>query len=217
MWERNVVYTKQYDSVPPDEREIFRYAKTRGDTAREKELLAECLESALPAARLRVCFGIFDVKTDGRNAVFPFGSFASADLARLLSGSDAALVFAATAGGGIDRLIMKYSSLSPARALMYEAIGNERAEAACDALCEEIEREPGLQGKLTARFSPGYGDLDLATQKVILPALNAERLIGVTLGEALIMSPSKSVTAVCGIKSDAKRFLSGGNDFREAE
>ena len=49
------------------------------------------------------------------------------------------------------------------------------------------------------RFSPGYGDLSLALQKDIFAVLDCPRKIGITLNESLLMSPSKSVTAIIGV------------------
>ena len=53
---------------------------------------------------------------------------------------------------------------------------------------------------LVSRYSPGYGDLPLETQTAVFKALDCERTIGVTLTESLLMRPSKSVTAVIGMK-----------------
>ena len=56
------------------------------------------------------------------------------------------------------------------------------------------------EGKfLKPRFSPGYGDLPLEMQRDIFRVLDCSRKIGLTLNESLLMSPSKSVTAIVGI------------------
>ena len=110
-------------------------------------------------------------------------------------------MFAATVGVGIDRLITRYSIVSPARSLMLQAIGTERAEALCDLFCREIAEEKAREGSVTCpRFSPGYGDLPLELQKDIFAVLDCPRYIGVSLGESLLMSPSKSVTAIVGVR-----------------
>jgi cobalamin-dependent methionine synthase I len=54
--------------------------------------------------------------------------------------------------------------------------------------------------RLVSRYSPGYGDLPLEMQREIIRALDCGRTIGVTLTESLLMQPSKSVTAVIGMK-----------------
>ena len=95
----------------------------------------------------------------------------------------------------------RYTSLSPAKALFFQAIGAERIESLCDTFCAEL-KENGLQ--LRPRFSPGYGDLPLDLQKDLFRVLDCSRKIGLTLNESLLMSPSKSVTAIIGIGGRAE-------------
>lgn len=49
------------------------------------------------------------------------------------------------------------------------------------------------------RFSPGYGDFPLECQQGIAAALELSKRIGVMLTDRLMMTPSKSVTAVMGL------------------
>ena len=58
-------------------------------------------------------------------------------------------------------------------------------------------RKEGLA--LRPRFSPGYGDLPLEFQRDFFRILRPQRRIGVTLTDACLMVPSKSVTALVGI------------------
>lgn len=55
----------------------------------------------------------------------------------------------------------------------------------------------GLAGNW--RFSPGYGDCPLSAQRSIVDALNATRLIGLTVTPTSLLMPTKSVTAVIGL------------------
>ncbi len=197
MWEKNVIYTREYSGIPFDRREILCYARCRGENAAGESLLDECVPKAEKEISFRVCYGFFDCITNETGVLFPFSEIVSADLASHLRGCGGALIFAATAGAEIDRLIARYSAVSPSRALMFSAIGTERVEALCDRFCEDIGRE----AVLTQRFSPGYGDLDIFSQKIFLSVLDASRLAGITLSESMLMSPSKSVTALCGVKS----------------
>ena len=71
---------------------------------------------------------------------------------------------------------------------------------AADAAEADVVAEAAARGlHCGTRFSPGYGDLPLSTQPVLLGALDAGRLLGITLSPALLMSPTKSVTAVVGL------------------
>ena len=106
------------------------------------------------------------------------------------------ILFAATIGIGIDRLIAKYSKISPSKAVVLDAIGSERIEALCDEFCEDLKRK---FGNLKPRFSAGYGDLSVEKQNEIFSILKCDKNIGLTLNDSFMMSPSKSVTAFVGI------------------
>ncbi|MBR3258643.1 MAG: vitamin B12 dependent methionine synthase, partial [Eggerthellaceae bacterium] len=47
---------------------------------------------------------------------------------------------------------------------------------------------------------PGYGDLPLEVQPDLLGLLDASRRLGITLSDSLLMSPTKSVTAIVGLR-----------------
>ena len=64
------------------------------------------------------------------------------------------------------------------------------------------QRKLGLHTR--ARFSPGYGDLKLSSQKDIFRVLDCSRKIGLSLNDSLLMSPSKSVTAIIGVSNIEK-------------
>ena len=159
-----------------------------------KTALAICEKELL----YKVCYIELPVKISGGLCDFELFSVSSHDLAKNLKDCDRVLLFAATVGVGIDRLIAKYSRLSPARAVMLDAVGSERIETLCDAFCEDMT---GLHNVVLApRFSPGYGDLPLDVQRSVISVLNAPKSIGLSLTDSLLLTPSKSVTAFAGIK-----------------
>jgi tRNA(adenine34) deaminase len=53
---------------------------------------------------------------------------------------------------------------------------------------------------LTKRFSPGYGDFPLTAQKDFQNILELRKTTGIGLTESLTLTPSKSVTAVIGLR-----------------
>ena len=179
-----------------DRREILRYAGARFADEALDRLLDDCLDEALPVLTYKVCSLRAPISIVGSSVVFASLSFTSAALAKNLNGCGEAVLFAATVGLGIDRLIARYKSLSPSKSLMLQAIGAERIESLCDTFCDGLEAE-GM--KLRPRFSPGYGDLDISCQRGIFDLLGCEKRIGVTLNGSMLMSPSKSVTAIVGI------------------
>ena len=195
----SAVYVKEYTAPPLDRREILRYLRTEtaGETL-EREL-NEALKEALPVLSYRLCYAEFALGMAQGEIDLGFARVASRDLAKNLAGCTHVVVFAATLGVGLDRLIARYSNLSPIRALCLQAIGAERIEALCDCFCTDL-RYASFGGRVHARFSPGYGDLPLDFQRHIFRVLEPPRRIGLTLNESLLMSPTKSVSALVGIE-----------------
>lgn len=176
-------------------KEILRYAGSK----EIEEAVLDCLTEVGESLSYKVCYDIVSVSVDADIVDMDFACAHSKDLAKNLRGCDKAVIFAATVGTGIDRLIAKYNRISPARALCLQAIGSERVESLCDAFEEKIKKEIS-DGEVffRPRFSPGYGDLSLEIQKEIFSLLDCPRKIGISLGDSLLMSPSKSVTAIIG-------------------
>ena len=197
-----MIYTKNYPTPELNERECLRYAGTtpQNISAEEQALFETCLVEIEDKLTYKVCWGRFPLKRVGDSLDFGFLKTESRALMKNLEGCEEVIVFAATIGLEIDRLIRRYTNLSPAKALFFQAIGAERIESLCDAFCEELKGE-GVQ--LRPRFSPGYGDLPLEMQKDLFRVLDCPRKIGLTLNESLLMSPSKSVTAIIGIGGGA--------------
>ena len=181
---------------PADRAEILRYARSGGGDPTVDLLLDGVLREAEEVMTYRVAYREVAVIKEGEGVTVGGIEAPSRALAEALVGADRALLLAATLGAGLDRLLLRYGRTSPARALLLQAIGAERVEALLDAFTREAEKEYGRLGR---RFSPGYGDLPLTLQSRLLPLLDAGRTLGITLGSSLLMSPTKSVTAIIGI------------------
>ena len=176
--------------------EILRYAGCKGSPDETVSLVKGCIGQVRQSLVYKVCYT--------RLPDLSFTEADSADLTKQLRHCDEIVLFAATIGLEIDRLVAKYGHTSPSKALIFQAIGAERIENLCDQFCAEIESEANAQGRRTQpRFSPGYGDLPLSMQRDIFRVLDCPRKIGLTLNESLLMSPTKSVTAIIGIKDGA--------------
>lgn len=195
---------KTYASPPIDRAEIFRYLRSE-----PTESLSDTVESALAEVEdkltYKVCYRYFDISETDGELDLGFATCSSHSLIKYLGGCDGIILFAATVGSLLDRMIKRCSLISPAKALVLDAIGNERVEALCDEFCKDIENEMINKGRnVKKRFSPGYGDLPLELQRCVFRALSPESVIGVSLSEALLMSPTKSVTAIIGIEETRK-------------
>lgn len=187
-----------------DVNEVLRYAAIprSGRTPELLRLAENAADEACGLIQARVCFTTVPCRVSGEVTELGFAAWRSADLARYVGESDTLVVLAATVGLSLDRLITARSATSPASAHMLEAVGNERIEALCDAFCAEAALR---FGELKTRYSPGYGDLALEAQRDIFKLLDPPRRIGLTLNDSLMMSPSKSVTALCAVKRTATK------------
>jgi len=190
--------------IPYDEKEILRYAMMPSTATAPEELpLGECLAAARGAARCRAVWQRYPLGWQEKELDLGFAKTASQNLRKHLEGCTEIVLFACTAGGEMDRRINREKVISPVRGLLMSAIGSQQVEGACDRLCEMLAKEyPDRQ--LVSRYSPGYGDLPLELQREIIRALDCGRTIGITLTESLLMQPSKSVTAVIGMKEREK-------------
>lgn len=180
--------------------EIMRYAGAKESCEELDTLIDSCLDEIRPRLTYRVCFVEDSVLREDNGVCICNIKSTSKTLRKKLEGCETAIVFAATVGIEIDRLIARYGRLSPSRALILQAIGAERIEALCDTFCRDIANEKMKEGKtVTSRVSPGYSDIPITLQKDIFACLDCQRRLGLTLNESLIMSPAKSVSAIFGV------------------
>ena len=124
----------------------------------------------------------------------------STTLARRLAGCHAVYLACGTLGAGFDALARRTAATSAADALVLQAIGAAAIEEWMDLTEDEIRRELAPDETLVRRYSPGYGDLPLAAQRDLLGFLDAPRTVGVSLTDSLLMVPSKSVSALIGVR-----------------
>lgn len=165
------------------------------------DTVEKCIESVKASCVPKYCCIQTPVSFEGDDtAVFDFASFKSKDLCKNLKDCTHAYIMAVTLGIDTDRLINRLSITSKAESFIADAVASALAEAVIDHVNNSLK----IHGLLHPRFSPGYGDFELSAQRPILQALNADKLIGIKLGDNLIMTPRKSITAVCGIEKEGK-------------
>lgn len=197
------VFLRLYKEPLFDKKEAARYLGLgcRGEIPRDvEELIDSAFSECRSSLSYKVCFSDFPLKFSDGEIDLGFARVKSVDLAKNLRGCEKIILFASTVGIAMDRFISKYAKISPSRSLAFQAIGAERVEALCDTFNAEIKQECAENGFFTCpRFSPGYGDLSIELQRDIMRTLDCERKIGVSVGESLLMSPSKSVTAIIGV------------------
>lgn len=127
--------------------------------------------------------------------------FTSRDLARHLKGCDSVLLLGATLGSKVDVAIRRLALGSVAEGAAAQAVAAALIESYCDEVQSKVDTG-ALQQR--PRFSPGYGDWDLAEQAKLFPVLNCAKQIGLTLTDGMMMAPSKSVTAIIGLSESVE-------------
>ncbi len=189
------VICKSYPAPPFDTKEILRYAKCREADESVLALMRSCIDEIKDKLTYKVCYTELPFSVCDGMLDLTFTKINSSVLQKALSGCEQYVLFAATIGLELDRLLAKYGKISPAKALLFQAIGAERIESLCDMFCDALQC--GKQPK-AMRVSPGYGDLPLDMQKDIFAVLDCPRKIGLTLNDSMLMTPTKSVTAFIG-------------------
>jgi len=152
-------------------------------------------------ARREAVLGRFSCSVSG-DAVLIGGEheIVSASLAKHLAGGTQVALFAATLGAAVDREMSRLTSKSLYEAAVFDACANAFIEEVCDGKCGLFADELRPEGLYTTtRFSPGYGDLPIETQRLIFALLRPEKRLGIILSRALTLIPTKSVTAFIGI------------------
>ena len=181
-----------FSEVCVNRKEALRYAGVRNDSALEcEELLEKALAELSCEVKPKAVYTELNVECFDDKVKLGEDTVKSKSLAKFLCGHSKAAVFAATAGIEADRLISRYSMVSPSLALMIDAAAAATVEAACNKMCKEVF---GVEE--CRRFSPGYGDFPIEYQEKIIALLNTNLNIGVSITSSLMLAPSKSVTAV---------------------
>lgn len=140
-------------------------------------------------------------------------------ICRHLAGAEQIIFLAATIGETVETAIARqFQQGEYTAAVLMDAAATTAVEAVADQLERALRAQFNPQGyNLTPRFSPGYGDWPLTGQATVLP-LTGGSTLGITLTEAFMLYPRKSVTAVIGLvpntKSPAKETIPADNCAR---
>ena len=199
--------------------EIYRYLGYKNSKPDDniKKLIDHVIIEAYELISYKACYNKFPIKINDNKIDLGFTTVKSENLLKNLKDCDEIILFGATIGAEFDRLLNKYSKLSPSSAVVLNAIGTASIEAWCNILSNIFKATEEKNNRfLRPRFSPGYGDLSIEIQKDIFNVLNCNKNIGLSLTDSLIMTPSKSVTAIIGIsKIDLKCSTKGCEECKK--
>lgn len=188
-------------------KEIYRYLGYRNNTpdAQILQMIDGVLIELKKNINPKNIYKIYSCDVDGdKISLLTDGEliaeFESTGLAGNLKQCKKVVLFAATLGIEIDKLINKYEILNIAKASVVQSCAAACIEKYCDMIQEDIKiKAKDEQLYVRPRFSPGYGDLTLMAQKDIFRILECTKRMGLTLTQSLMMYPTKSVTAFIGL------------------
>ena len=197
------------------ESEVLRWLGSREEP--DPQLIAsarDAIRRIESAAEPNHVYRILPLKADGDTFTVEDAVFRSKSLSRNLKGCSKIAMMACTLGPEPDRLIRRAQITSMLETAVLQAACTAMIEAYCDEVNETIKAEAAaMKLYCRPRYSPGYGDLALESQREFFRVLNVTKSIGVSLTEGCLMVPTKSVTAFIGMsETDRNCILSGCED-----
>lgn len=167
---------------------------------RTLEMIHSSFEELDKLSDARFIYRIFEIFLQNSNDLMIENlHITSEKLCKNLKNCHQAVLFAATLGTSVDRMIKKYTITNMAKAVVMQACAAAKLEEFCDQAQQKIAKNLGEGLYVRPRFSPGYGDFSILHQRDLLQMLDAPKKIGLTMTEASMLIPTKSVTAIIGI------------------
>ncbi len=201
------IYTVTPEKRKPDVREIRRYIRAGKDTSDTLDAIIDRASERIYMSSVpRVCYTVLPLRLENGCDIYIGELYMqSKSLYKRLFGCFEACIFAASVGCEADRVIRADSASSALAGLCADAAGSAAIEDVCDDFCLYLSDESAKRDCITTeRFSCGYGDLSIDHQKDIAEMLNTKKHIGATLSSGVMMTPTKTVTAIVGIKKTEK-------------
>lgn len=181
-------------SIPTPEipvKEVLYYMRAGQDES-AIEIAKEGIALVRKVADCKIVYDTFSFTRTEESVTIGSWTIRSKSLSKHLKDCKQVVVFGATVGIGVDRVITASGTRSATLGLATDSAGGVLVEAVCDKLEEKL-------GAHVFRYSPGYGDFPLSDQKAMTEFLQLQKSIGVTLTDGLMLRPTKSVTAIIGI------------------
>ena len=183
--------------------EVIRYLGYSGVTAIDDNIdktIDDCISEMNSQVNPQFTYKTFPLIWHDNACEFAGINVSSGNLLKNLEGCSEIVMMAITLGPVPDMLVRKAEIRDMMKAYTFQAVGAAMAEAWCDEINDRIINE-AKERKLHARprFSPGYGDFPLEVQRDFERILEMPKKIGVTLSDSLLMTPTKSITAVIGL------------------
>ncbi|PWM46174.1 MAG: hypothetical protein DBX47_02795 [Clostridiales bacterium] len=182
--------------------EALRYLGYKGSDIPEnvRGLIDFCEKKAESVVSEKFVYKKFELVKNGNEILFKDTSLkvVSKNLSDILRDCSQAYLLAVTVGIDADRTIREYMVSEPEKGVLLDSMFSVMADTLADNVQLEIERL--CKKTLSFRFSPGYGDLSLSCQHDIIKLLDAQKKIGLFVTSSQMLTPTKSVTAILGVK-----------------
>lgn len=199
----NQFFNLEPQEIQASKKEVIRYLGYRALHQPDEvinKLIDECILELQKVLRPSLVWDTYELTVQNDTCLICGNEIVSQKLAENLRGCKNVVMFASTIGSEVDKLIRTTNVINQAKACVFQATGAMFVEEFVDMFNNKIDENCFTQGhKTRKRYSPGYGDLKLDTQKLFFNLLNC-RKIGLSLMDTLIMAPEKSVTAFIGIE-----------------
>lgn len=187
-----------------DKNEVLRYLGYGGEKADETTdiTIKECVDEIHKIIKTSYVYNIYKIKKEKDSISIKDVNIKleGNDIYTHLQNSEKCVIMAATLGTEIDKIIKYYSKIDLTKSVIFDACASVAVEELCDLIEKEIkEIKSNKNYFITSRYSPGYGDLPIEMQHIILKLLDSARKIGLTVTDSCILVPRKSVTVIIGI------------------
>lgn len=184
--------TVDFDKFQIDELEL---SARLGDMVNVSQL-KEYIDKYNSIVNYKYAYARIDVQTKDDKCIFDFSDVESKALSKVLKDLKEVIIMVLSSGLEVDRLISRAFIKSQVEGFILDAIASAGIESFADYITNVINENIAT----TNRFSPGYADLPMEFQEPLLNRLNASKTVGISLTDKYIMIPSKSITAIMGIK-----------------
>ncbi len=185
-------------------KEAIRYLGYKRTAIDEKTLIMiqESFQELEKISELKSSYRIFGLTQEDEELQIGNLKIQSKSLQKNLKGCTQVVLFGATMGLGVERILRTYEITDMAKAVVMQACAAAMLEEYCDEMQEKIAQQLAEEHLyLRPRFSPGYGDFSILHQQEILNMLDAPKRIGLTMTDAYMLVPTKSVTAIIGVSN----------------
>ena len=184
-------------------KEAIRYLGYGKSSIDEKTyaLIQECFEELERISEPKCVYRIFELSFPQEDELQICNlHIKSKKLYKNLRGCEQVVFLSTTLGSVVDRKLRTYEITDMAKAVVMQACSAAILEEYCDKVQNEIAIKLSTEHLyLRPRFSPGYGDFSILHQREILDMLDAPKRIGLTMTDAYMLAPTKSVTAIIGV------------------